>query len=115
MEKIERLNNWNFHNFNVKYSPNYSFNLYNLQKRNNINQNTTCNLNDELFSGSLSKYNMSLNNEVSNDFDFSVSKSFYNPSSNISASPKFNRSIKVENNHINTNDNGNVKSLLFSF
>ena len=115
LEKIERLNNWNFHNFNVKYSPNYSFNLYNLQKRNNINQNTTCNLNDELFSGSLSKYNMSLNNEVSNDFDFSVSKSFYNPSSNISASPKFNRSIKVENNHINTNDNGNVKSLLFSF
>ena len=115
LEKIERLNNWNFLNFNVKYSPNYSFNLYNLQKRNNINQNTTCNLNDELFSGSLSKYNMSLNNEVSNDFDFSVSKSFYNPSSNISASPKFNRSIKVENNHINTNDNGNVKSLLFSF
>ena len=115
LEKIERLNNWNFHNFNVKYSPNYSFNLYNLQKRNNINQNTTCNLNDELFSGSLSKYNMSLNNEVSNDFDFSVSKSFYNPSSNISASPKFNRSIKVENNHINNNDNGNVKSLLFSF
>ena len=115
LEKIERLNNWNFHNFNVKFSPNYSFNLYNLQKRNNINQNTTCNLNDELFSGSLSKYNMSLNNEVSNDFDFSVSKSFYNPSSNISASPKFNRSIKVENNHINTNGNGNVKSLLFSF
>ena len=115
LEKIERLNNWNFHNFNVKYSPNYSFNLYNLQKRNNINQNTTCNLNDELFSGSLSKYNMSLNNEVSNDFDFSVSKSFYNPSSNISASPKFNRSIKVENNHINTNENGNVKSLLISF
>ena len=115
LEKIERLNNWNFHNFNVKYSPNYSFNFYNLQKRNNINQNTTYNLNDELFSGSLSKYNMSLNNEVSNDFDFSVSKSFYNPSSNISASPKFNRSIKVENNHINTNENGNVKSLLFSF
>ena len=115
LEKIERLNNWNFHNFNVKFSSNYSFNLYNLQKRNNINQNTTCNLNDELFSGSLSKYNMSLNNEVSNDFDFSVSKSFYNPSSNISASPKFNRSIKVENNHINNNDNGNVKSLLFSF
>ena len=115
LEKIERLNNWNFHNFNVKFSPNYSFNLYNLQKRNNINQNTTCNLNDELFSGSLSKYNMSLNNEVSNDFDFSVSKSFYNPSSNISASPKFNRSIKVENNHISTNGNGNVKSLLFSF
>ena len=115
LEKIERLNNWNFHNFNVKYSPNYSFNFYNLQKKNNINQNTTYNLNDELFSGSLSKYNMSLNNEVSNDFDFSVSKSFYNPSSNISASPKFNRSIKVENNHINTNENGNVKSLLFSF
>ena len=115
LEKIERLNNWNFHNFNVKFSPNYSFNLYNLQKRNNINQNTTCNLNDELFSGSLSKYNMSLNNEVSNDFDFSVSKSFYNPSSNISASPKFNRSIKVESNHISTNGNGNVKSLLFSF
>ena len=115
LEKIERLNIWNFHNFNVKYSPNYSFNLYNLQKRNNINQNTTCNLNDELFSGSLSKYNMSINNEVSNDFDFSVSKSFYNPSSNISASPKFNRSIKVENNHINTNENGNVKSLLISF
>ena len=115
LEKIERLNNWNFHNFNVKYSSNYSFNLYNLQKRNNINQNTTCNLNDELFSGSLSKYNMSLNNEVSNDFDFSVSKSFYNPSSNISASPKFNRSINVENNYINTNENGNVKSLLFSF
>lgn len=115
LEKIERLNNWNFHNFNAKFSPNYSFNLYNLQKRNNINQNTTYNLNDELFSGSLSKYNMSLNNEVSNDFDFSVSKSFYNPSSNISASPKFNRSIKVENNHINTNGNGNVKSLLFSF
>jgi hypothetical protein len=72
-------------------------------------------LNDELFSGSFSKYNISLNNEVSNDFDFSVSKSFYNPSSNISASPKFNRSIKVQNNYINTNENKNVKSLLFSF
>jgi hypothetical protein len=58
---------------------------------------------------------MSLNNEVSNDFDFSVSKSFYNPSSNISASPKFNRSIKVENNYNNTNENKNGKSLLFSF
>ena len=54
-------------------------------------------------------------NEVSNDFDFSVSKSFYNPSSNISASPKFNKSIKVEKNHINTNGNKNSKRLLFSF
>ena len=118
LEKIERLNNWNFHNFNTKFSPNYSFNLNNLPKRNNININNinnTNNLNDELFSGSLSKYNISLNNEVSNDFDFSVSKSFYNPSSNISASPKFNRSIKVDNNYINTNENKNVKSLLFSF
>ena len=113
LDKIERLNNWNFHNFNLKYSPNYSFN--NFPKRNNTNVNNTTNLNDELFSGSLSKYNMSLNNEVSNDFDFSVSKSFYNPSSNISASPKFNRSIKVENNYINTNGNKNSKSLLFSF
>ena len=116
LEKIEQLNKWNFNNFIVKYSPSYSFNLYNFPKRNYYtsqpNQN---NLNDELFSGSLSKYNMSLNNDVSNDFDFSVSKSFYNPSSNISTSPKFNRSIKVENNnYINTSKNGNVKSLLFS-
>ena len=115
LDKIERLNNWNFHNFNMKYSPNYSFNFNNYPKRNNQNINNTNNLNDELFSGSLSKYNMSLNNEVSNDFDFSVSKSFYNPSSNISASPKFNRSIKVENNYVNTNENKNIKSLLFSF
>ena len=113
LEKIERLNNWNFHNFNMKFSTNYSYNLKNLPKRNNINNIN--NLNDELFSGSFSKYNISLNNEVSNDFDFSVSKSFYNPSSNISASPKFNRSIKVQNNYINTNENKNVKSLLFSF
>ena len=118
LEKIERLNNWNFHNFNMKFSTNYSYNLKNLPKRNNININNINNinnLNDELFSGSFSKYNISLNNEVSNDFDFSVSKSFYNPSSNISASPKFNRSIKVQNNYINTNENKNVKSLLFSF
>ena len=115
LDKIERINNWNFHNFNMKYSPNYSLNLNNYPKRNLGNINNTNNLNDELFSGSLSKYNMSLNNEVSNDFDFSVSKSFYNPSSNISASPKFNRSIKVENNYVNTNENKNVKSLLFSF
>ena len=118
LDKIERLNNWNFHNFNMKNSSNYSLNLINYPKRNNGyngNINNTNNLNDELFSGSLSKYNMSLNNEVSNDFDFSVSKSFYNPSSNISASPKFNRSIKVENNYVNTNENRNVKSLLFSF
>jgi hypothetical protein len=57
---------------------------------------------------------MSLNNEVSNDFDFSVSKSFYNPSSNISASPKFNRSIKVDKN-ATINGKDNAKSLLFSF
>ena len=113
LDKIEHLNNWSIHNFNIKYSPNYSFNLNNYPKRNNININNTNNLNDELFSGSLSKYNMSLNNEVSNDFDFSVSKSFYNPSSNISASPKFNRSIKVEKN--TNNSKGNAKSLLFSF
>ena len=113
LDKIERLNSWNFHNFNMKYSPNYSFNLNNYPKRTNTYVNNTNNLNDELFSGSLSKCNMSLNNEVSNDFDFSVSKSFYNPSSNISASPKFNRSIKVEKNSIN--DNGKAKSLLFSF
>ena len=115
LDKIERINNWNFHNFNMKYSPNYSLNLNNYPKKSTGNINNTNNLNDELFSGSLSKYNMSLNNEVSNDFDFSVSKSFYNPSSNISASPKFNRSIKVDNNYINTNENKNVKSLLFSF
>ena len=115
LDKIERINNWNFHNFNMKYSPNYSLNLNNYPKRSTGNINNVNNLNDELFSGSLSKYNMSLNNEVSNDFDFSVSKSFYNPSSNISASPKFNRSIKVENNYANTNENKNVKSLLFSF
>jgi hypothetical protein len=115
LDKIERINNWNFHNFNMKYSPNYSLNLNNYPKKSTGNINNTNNLNDELFSGSLSKYNMSLNNEVSNDFDFSVSKSFYNPSSNISASPKFNRSIKVENNYVNTNENKNVKSLLFSF
>ena len=118
LDKIERLNSWNFHNFNLKYSPNYSLIINNYPKRNNTNinnTNNTNNINDELFSGSLSKYNMSLNNEVSNDFDFSVSKSFYNPSSNISASPKFNRSIKVENNYNNTNENKNGKSLLFSF
>ena len=99
----------------MKYSPNYSLILNNYPKRNNTNISNTNNLNDELFSGSLSKYNMSINNEVSNDFDFSVSKSFYNPSSNISASPKFNRSIKVDNNLNNTNGNKNGKSLLFSF
>ena len=115
LDKIERINNWNFHNFNMKYSPNYSLNLNNYPKRSTGNINNVNNLNDELFSGSLSQYNISLNNEVSNDFDFSVSKSFYNPSSNISASPKFNRSIKVENNYVNTNENKNVKSLLFSF
>ena len=85
LDKIERINNWNFHNFNMKYSPNYSLNFNNYPKRNTGNINNTNNLNDELFSGSLSKYNMSLNNEVSNDFDFSVSKSFYNPTSNISS------------------------------
>ena len=115
LDKIERLTSWNFNNFNMKYFPNYSLNFNNFVKRNNTNANNTANINDELFSGSLSKYNMSLNNEVSNDFDFSVSKSFYNPSSNISASPKFNKSIKVEKNHINTNGNKNSKRLLFSF
>ena len=114
LDKIEHLNSWSFHNYNAKYSPNYSFNLNNFPKRINTNINNTNNLNDELFSGSLSKYNISLNNEVSNDFDFSVSKSFYNPSSNISASPKFNRSIKVDKN-ATINGKDNAKSLLFSF
>ena len=108
LEKIEKINFWNFNNISKK--PSFNSNLVNNHKRNNIN--------DELFSGSVSKYNISLNNEVlSNDFDFSVSKSFYNnQSSNISASPKFNRkeenkSKNLENKSI-SNDNKNIFNVL---
>ena len=109
LEKIEKINFWNFTN-PISKKPSLNSNLKNNHKRNNIN--------DELFSGSVSKYNISLNNEVlSNDFDFSVSKSFYNnQSSNISASPKFNRkeenkSKNLENKSI-SNDNKNIFNVL---
>ena len=111
LEKIEKINFWNFNN-TISKKPSFNSNLKNNHKRNNIN--------DELFSGSVSKYNISLNNEVlSNDFDFSVSKSFYNnQSSNISASPKFNRkeenkSENLENKSIsNDNKNKNIFNVL---
>lgn len=110
LEKIEKINFWNFTN-PISKKPSLNSNLKNNHKRNNIN--------DELFSGSVSKYNISLNNEVlSNDFDFSVSKSFYNnqSSNNISASPKFNRkeenkSKNLENKSI-SNDNKNIFNVL---
>ena len=110
LEKIEKINFWNFTN-PISKKPSFNSNLKNNHKRNNIN--------DELFSGSVSKYNISLNNEVlSNDFDFSVSKSFYNnqSSNNISASPKFNKekenkSKNLENKSI-SNDNKNIFNVL---
>ena len=61
LDKIDKLRRWNFHNFNMKYFPKYSFNFNIFFKRNNANANNTANINDDLFSGSLSKYNMSLN------------------------------------------------------
>ena len=101
LEKIEKINFWNFNNISNKQT--FNSNVINNHKINNIN--------DELFSGSVSKYNLSLNNEVlSNDFDFSVSKSFYNnQSSNISASPKFNRKIK-ENNKVKNIQNKSISN-----